>query len=240
MLYVQQLSKNHHKTASNNTLSNSCIQARCEALGVTITCEAQCTSDQAGPSHLLVCLDCRQSHLRDHTMCIKLAVRSIFAVALFGMAFGATAPARADVQVGVLTCRSLSAASYIIVSDQPFNCVFTPSAGGPVQYYQATVHRVGVQVGFSSNVALGWAVFAPTASVGTGALAGNYGGVSAGAAIGVGVGANGLVGGNNSFALQPVSVEGQSGLNVVATATQLQLQAVAVSAHHYRHHRHYR
>jgi hypothetical protein len=173
-------------------------------------------------------------------MCIKLAIRSAFAVALFGMVFAAPMPARADVQVGVLTCRSLAAASYIIVSDQSFNCIFTPSAGGPVQYYQATIHRVGAQVGLSSDVALGWAVFAPTPSVGPGALAGAYGGVSAGAAIGVGVGANGLVGGNNSFALQPVSVEGQSGLNVVAAATQLQLHAVAVPAHHYRHHRHYR
>jgi Protein of unknown function (DUF992) len=172
-------------------------------------------------------------------MCIKLAVRSTFAVALFGMAFAATMPARADVQVGVLTCRSLAAASYVIVSDQSFNCIFTPSVGGPVQYYQATIHRVGAQVGFSSNVALGWAVFAPTPGVGPGVLAGTYGGVSAGAAIGVGVGANGLVGGN-SFALQPVSVEGQSGLNVVAAATQLQLNAMAVPAHHYRHHRRYR
>ena len=56
----------------------------------------------------------------------------------------------------------LGATSYIIVSDQPFNCIFTPSAGGPVQYYQANIHRVGAQVGFSSNVALGWAVFATT------------------------------------------------------------------------------
>jgi hypothetical protein len=174
-------------------------------------------------------------------MCIKLAVRfAASAVALFGVAFAATTPARADVQVGVLSCRSLAAASYIIVSDQPFNCIFTPSAGGPVQHYQAIIHRVGAQVGFSSNVALGWAVFAPTLSVGPGALAGVYGGVSAGAALGVGVGANGLVGGNNSFALQPVSVEGQSGLNLVAAATQLQLHAVAVSADDHRHHRHYR
>jgi hypothetical protein len=170
-------------------------------------------------------------------MCIKLAVRSAAcALALFGMAYAAMTPARADVQVGVLSCRSLAAASYIIVSDQPFNCIFTPSAGGAVQHYQATIHRVGAQVGFSSDVALGWAVFAPAPGVGPGALAGIYGGVSAGAAVGVGVGANGLVGGNNSFALQPLSVEGESGLNLVATATQLQLQAAAVSVHHYRHH----
>src|ERR1700730_4310732 len=143
-------------------------------------------------------------------MCIKLAVRSISTATLLAMGLAVTTPARADVEVGTLSCQSLGTTSYIIVSNQPFNCIFTPSAGGPVQYYQANIHRVGAQAGFSSNVALGWAVFAPTPRVGPGALAGVYGGVSAGAAIGVGIGANGLLGGNNSFALQPVSVEGQS------------------------------
>jgi hypothetical protein len=169
-------------------------------------------------------------------MCIKLSVSSAFSVALFSVGLAVTTPARADVQVGVLSCQSSSAASYIIISDQPFNCVFTPSGGGPLQYYQANIYRFGAQIGVSSNVTLGWAVFAPTPRVGPGALAGVYGGVSAGAAIGVGVGANGLVGGNNSFALQPVSIEGGSGLNVVATATQLQLHPAAVSVHRYRHH----
>jgi hypothetical protein len=173
-------------------------------------------------------------------MSMKLAARSAFTMVLVGIGFVVTTPARADVQVGILSCRSLGSATYIIVSDQPFNCMFTPSAGGPVQYYQANIHRVGAQAGFNSNVALEWAVFAPSPGVGPGALAGVYGGVSAGAAIGVGVGANGLVGGSNSFALQPVSVEGQSGLNVVAAATELNLQPVPVAVHHYRHHRYHR
>ncbi len=173
-------------------------------------------------------------------MLTKLAARSAFAMTLVGAALAVTTPARADVQVGILSCRSSAATTYVIVSDQPFNCIFTPSAGGPIQYYQANIHRVGAQAGFSINVTLGWAVFAPTPRVGPGALAGMYGGVSAGAAIGVGVGANGLLGGNNSFALQPVSVEGQSGLNLVAAATELQLRAVAIPVHHHRHRPHYR
>jgi hypothetical protein len=171
-------------------------------------------------------------------MYTKLAVRSAFAVALFGVGVAMTTPARADVAVGLLSCRSADAASYVIVSDQPFNCVFTPSAGGPAQFYQANVHRVGAQAGFSNNVALEWAVVAPAVNVGPGALAGVYGGFSAGAAFGVGVGANGLMGANNSFALQPVSVEGQAGgVNVVATATEVELHAV-IPVHHYRHHHH--
>jgi uncharacterized protein DUF992 len=173
-------------------------------------------------------------------MRIKFAIRFALIAALFGLAFPITTPARADVQVGVLNCRSLAATSYVIVSNQPFDCIFSPSAGGPVQHYQAAIHRLGAQLGVSTNVTMGWAVFAPTATVGPGALAGVYGGVSAGAALGVGGGANGLVGGSNSFALQPISVEGQSGFNVVATATTLELNAVAVPVHHYRHRPHLR
>jgi Protein of unknown function (DUF992) len=173
-------------------------------------------------------------------MRIKLAVRAAFAAALFGFGLAAITPAHADAQVGLLSCRSADSSSYVVVSNQPFNCVFTPSTGGPVQYYQADVRRFGAQAGFANNVALEWAVFAPSLRVGPGALAGSYGGFSAGAAFGVGVGANGLVGGSgNSFALQPVSFEGQGGaLNVVATATEVELQPV-VPVHHRWHHRHH-
>ncbi|HUC52033.1 MAG TPA: DUF992 domain-containing protein [Xanthobacteraceae bacterium] len=173
-------------------------------------------------------------------MRIRLAACAAFAAALFGMGLAATTPARADTQVGLLSCRSANATSYLVVSNQPFTCVFTPTVGGPVQFYQADIRRFGAQAGFSNNTALEWAVFAPSIGVGPGALAGTYGGFSAGAAFGIGVGANGLVGGsNNSFALQPLSFEGQGGaLNVVATATEVDLQAV-VPAHHHWHHRHH-
>src|SRR5262249_45892000 len=72
--------------------------------------------------------------------------------------------------------------------------------------------------------------------VGPGALAGGYVGASAGAAIGVGVAANGLVGGlNNSFALQPLSFEGQTGLHAIATVTGLDLRPVMPVRHPRRH-----
>ncbi len=161
-------------------------------------------------------------------MSIRLDVRSAVAAALFGLAFTMTTPARADVEVGFLTCRSPGTAGYLIGSVRQFMCVFTPSYGAPVQYYQATIYRFGAQIGFSNDIALGWIVTALTPRVGPGSLAGSYGGASAGAAILVGVRANALVGGfNNSFALQPVSFEGETGLNVVATVTGLQLQPVA-------------
>ena len=72
--------------------------------------------------------------------------------------------------------------------------------------------------------ALAWAVFAPSNGVAPGALAGKYGGVSGDVAIGLGVGANVLVGGSaKSIALQPLSVEGQVGVSLAAGVTGLTL-----------------
>ena len=162
---------------------------------------------------------------------------ALLAAALVGLA--ATTPARADVEVGTLTCQSPGTSAYVIVSGRSLSCIFRPSNGGPVQHYQAIIHRFGAQAGVSSDVSLAWAVFAPTRRVGPGSLAGSYGGVSAGAAVVVGVGANALVGGANSITLQPLSVQADLGLNVVATVTALDLEPV-LPAHRYRHHRRHR
>jgi hypothetical protein len=172
-----------------------------------------------------------------NVMPIQFGARSAFAATLFGLAL-TTMPAHAYVDAGMLSCRSPGTAGFIVASARTFNCVFEPASGAPAQYYQGTVSRFGAQIGFTNDVALGWAVLAATSRVGPGALAGGYVGASGGAAVGVGVAANGLVGGlNNSFALQPISVEGQTGLNVIATVTGLDLRPVMPVRHHRRHRR---
>ena len=66
---------------------------------------------------------------------------------------------------------------------------------------------------------------APTSNLDPGSLAGHYGGATASVALGVGAGANVLVGGfKTSIALQPVSIEGQNGLNVAAGIAELTLK----------------
>src|SRR5689334_19600360 len=171
-------------------------------------------------------------------MSIGLTVRTRFAAALFGAVVATTAPASAAVQVGMLSCRSPETATYIVVSARAFDCVFTPSAGGPVQRYQGVVHRIGAQIGISGDTAMGWAVFAATRHLGPGALDGSYVGLTGGAAVGIGGSANGLVGGaDNAFTLQPISLEGETGLNVVATVTGLDLQGARPVRHHRRHRR---
>ena len=157
----------------------------------------------------------------------KIVMRSswmgAFAAAAF---FGSMGPAAAQsgVQVGVLECRGSGSISFVIGSVHEFTCIFNPG-GGPVVPYHGIVRKVGLDLGVTEGSVLGWAVFAPTRDIGPGDLAGNYGGVTAGAAVGVGGNANVLVGGsNNSIALQPLSLEGQAGLNVAVGVAGLELR----------------
>ena len=71
-------------------------------------------------------------------------------------------------------------------------------------------------------------MLAPTANIyAPGALSGDYVGPSAAASVGVGAGANLLVGGSgSSFTLQPLSVEAQTGLNLAVGVSSFQLRSV--------------
>ena len=70
-----------------------------------------------------------------------------------------------------------------------------------------------------------WIVFADTIGRRAGALAGDYVGISADASVAVGLGANVLVGGSDrTISLQPLSVQGQTGINVAAGVTELTLR----------------
>jgi hypothetical protein len=84
-------------------------------------------------------------------------------------------------------------------------------------------------------------VNAPVGRLGYGELAGSYGGVGANASVGIGFGGNFLVGGTgNSYALQPISVQGQTGLNVAAGVASLDLEPVQFAPRDYRRHSHRR
>jgi len=172
-------------------------------------------------------------------MSFKLAARSVVAATLFGLAVTATAPASAS-EIGLLTCKSPQTTGYILWSSTAYDCVFQSSVGGGTQYYSGVINRAGAELGWSGNIGLAWIVIAASGKVGPGTLEGGYGGVSAGAAIGVGVRANALVGGlPNSITLQPVSVEGETGLNARATVTGLWLTSVVPHHRHARRHKKY-
>jgi hypothetical protein len=145
------------------------------------------------------------------------------AVAALVLAAGPAA-AQPRVQAGILECRGLGTTSFIVGSVHELECVFRSDYGQPVRYH-GLVRKLGVDIGFTEQSSLAWGVFAPTRQIGAGDLAGNYAGVTAGAAVGVGGNANALVGGsNNSLALQPLSVEGQTGVNIAVGVAELELR----------------
>lgn len=151
----------------------------------------------------------------------------------------ASANAQSGVQAGVLECEGGQNVGFVVGSATQLRCDFR-SVDGRVDRYVATVHRIGLDVGITQQTGLAWAVHAPSHRVGRGALAGRYGGVGANATVGVGVGANLLVGGSqNSFSLQPLSLQGQTGLSAAAGVVDVALSPVPYRhrAHH-RHHHH--
>src|ERR1700687_3644594 len=90
--------------------------------------------------------------------------------------------------------------------------------------HTGSISKFGADIGYLESAVILWAVAAPTNDLSPGALAGHYGGVQASVALGVGAGANVLLGGfHKSIALQPVSVEDQNGLNVAAGIAELTL-----------------
>lgn len=133
------------------------------------------------------------------------------------------AQAQSRVQAGVLECRGGPTVGMIFGSTTNLNCVFR--SRGRTEPYTARVNRIGLDVGVTNNVSLAWAVFAPTSRVSRGGLSGDFAGAAASATVGVGGGANVLVGGSaNSIALQPLSLQGQTGLNVALGVSSLQLR----------------
>lgn len=143
--------------------------------------------------------------------------------AIAALAMAAAVPANAEgVKVGVLRCHESSGWGFIFGSSKEIRCVY--HHGDYTEHYRGHVNKFGVDLGYTSSAVILWDVFAPNSGPERGALAGEYVGAQASVAAGPGVGANALVGGfDRSFTLQPVSIQGEEGLNVAAGIGSLSL-----------------
>jgi hypothetical protein len=155
--------------------------------------------------------------------------RSVIFAGIAGVTLGACLPAvHAQqpqlVQIGVLECRGGASIGFVVGSVTNLGCVLRTD-GAPEDRYVATIRKVGLDLGITQESAIAWAVFTPVARLGPGDLSGNYAGAQSSASIGVGLGGNVLVGGSaNSIALQPLSLQGQVGLNIAAGLESLELR----------------
>jgi hypothetical protein len=146
----------------------------------------------------------------------KFRVAAALIAALGAASAVSSSASAAGVAVGTLTCNVSSGWGFIIGSSRSLNCTLT-GTNGVVEKYTGNVTKFGADIGYTQAGVIVWTVFAPQANLQPGALTGGYAGGTASATVGVGIGANALIGGSgNTIALQPLSLSGQTGLNVAA------------------------
>jgi hypothetical protein len=152
-------------------------------------------------------------------------LKGLFLVGATALALAGTqAAADSGVNVGSLSCRVEGGVGFVFGSSKDMSCVFT-RPDGSAERYHGEINKYGVDIGFTDEAHMIWAVFAP-GNVEKGALAGSYGGATASVTAGLGLGANVLIGGSgDQIALQPVSIEGNQGLNLAAGVATVTLRA---------------
>ena len=149
---------------------------------------------------------------------------AVAAVAVAAGLSGAPAWSQSSgVKAGYLTCDVASGWGFVFGSTRDLKCVYSDN-NGSVERYTGHIDKFGADIGYHAGGVVAWAVVAPTADIAKGAMAGTYGGVTAGAAVVAGGAANVLIGGSGkTVSLQPVSLEGITGLNVAAGLEQIVL-----------------
>lgn len=155
----------------------------------------------------------------------RIAATSVLAAVLLAPLMVTPAAAQGShTEVGTLDCDISGGVGFIFGSSKEVRCAFTPAGGGSRDFYVGAINKFGLDIGVTTGGQMVWAVFAESTAR-RGALAGTYAGVAAEASIAVGLGANVLMGGSDrTIALQPLSIQGQTGLNVAAGVTELRLE----------------
>ncbi len=155
------------------------------------------------------------------------------AALLATVAFSATTvPSKADsVEIGMLECVVAGGTGFVFGSSKDLACEYTPANdSAATEAYFGVINKFGLDIGVTGTTFIQWAVLAPTNDYEyqLGSLSGDYRGVSAEASAVAGAGVNVLVGGSDdTFSLQPVSVQAQDGVNVAVGVAELQLRSAA-------------
>jgi len=144
----------------------------------------------------------------------------------------AMAPATAQdrTRVGTLTCNISPGVGLVVGGQRQLSCFYASARGRAREAYEGTVSTLGLDIGATSGGQMAWAVFAPT-TLPRAALAGTFTGATAGGTVGAGASANVLVGGpDRRVIMQPVSVQAQTGVNIAAGVSTLELRPAAAPA----------
>jgi Protein of unknown function (DUF992) len=165
--------------------------------------------------------------VKKHVSSAAFGIAALVALSFFNVprafAQAGTAADKGEVKVGYLSCHVASGWGLIFGSSRELKCTYTPNSGQPEEY-EGEINKFGADIGYLQSAVILWAVVAPSTTIGQGALAGHYAGATASATLGVGAGLHVLVGGMHStISLQPISIEGNNGLNVAAGIANVNL-----------------
>jgi hypothetical protein len=161
---------------------------------------------------------------------ITLSSLATTCVALtFGLA-AVPAAAQDRTRVGTLTCNIAPGVGLVVGGQRQLSCIYASAKGRAREAYEGTVSTLGLDIGATTGGQLGWAIFAPT-TLRRAALAGTYTGATAGGTVGAGASANVLVGGSDrTVMMQPLSVQGQTGVNIAAGVSTMELRPATAPA----------
>jgi len=157
------------------------------------------------------------------------AAAALVATAAIG---ASTVPSKADsVELGLLECTVEGGTGFVFGSSKDLACEYTPAnESASKEAYFGVINKYGIDIGVTGTTVIAWVVLAPTTDYEyqPGSLAGDYRGVSAEASAAAGAGVNLLVGGSNeTFSLQPLSVQAQEGVNIAVGIAEIQLRSTA-------------
>lgn len=156
---------------------------------------------------------------------MKRILSALAALALASQLAGAPAFAQAKIRAGTLTCTGGAGIGLVLGSKKEYACTYESASGRHHEDYTASITKIGLDIGVTESSVMVWTVLASTDEIDPRGLSGNYAGATADAAIGIGGGAKVLAGGSNSsIVLQPLSVQGQTGLNLAIGVAELSIR----------------
>ncbi len=147
-----------------------------------------------------------------------------FVLAAASLLATSSAFAQTKIKVGTLTCTGGAGIGLVVGSKKTYDCKFTSATSAHSETYTASITKIGLDIGVTNKSVMIWTVLSST-EVPKRGLVGNYAGATADVAVGVGGGAKVLLGGSKrSIALQPISVQGQTGLNLAVGVAELSIR----------------
>jgi hypothetical protein len=160
---------------------------------------------------------------------LKTVFRSI--VALLAFSTPAQTIAQDSVKIGTLECFVAEGSGFLVGSSKDISCTLYDLGDAPMETYIGELKKYGVDIGFTKESLLTWSVFVPEKSAyQPESLAGNFAGASASASLAVGLGASVLIGGlAENFALQPIRINRQKGVNIAVGITRMELRSVGTA-----------